>query len=150
MAQALRRNSVARSQADDRYEELKQILEARRDVLAHEVNGRLRDVRAEHEARPHGGADFGEVADTDMQDDIEFALLEMKAETLNKVREALVRLDRGRYGYCHECGDEIAEARLRALPFAVRCTPCESMRERDFLRAQADARRMGPLFEVRG
>jgi DnaK suppressor protein len=150
MAQALRRIPVAPSQADDRYEELKRILEARRDVLAHEVNGRLRGVRAEHEARPHGGADFGEVADTDMQDDIEFALLEMKAETLNKVREALVRLEQGRYGHCHECGDEIAEARLRALPFAVRCTPCESMRERDFLRAQAEARRVAPLFELRG
>ena len=150
MAQALRQTPVDPRHAHDRYEELKRILEMRRDVLALEVNGRLRGVRAEHEARPHGGADFGEIADTDMRDDIEFALLEMKAETLNKVHEALVRLEQGRYGYCHECGDEIAEARLRALPFAVRCTPCETMRERDFLRAQADARRVAPLFDARG
>ncbi len=150
MAQALRRIPVARSQADDRYEELKRLLEARRDVLAHEVHGRLRGVRAEHESRPHAGADFGEVADTDMQDDIEFALLEMKAETLNKVHEALTRLEHGRYGHCHDCGDEIAEARLRALPFAVRCTPCETMRERDVLRAQAEFRRGAALFEARG
>ena len=34
-------------------------------------------------------------------------------------------LDEGRYGHCYECGDEIAEARLRALPFAVRCKDCE-------------------------
>ena len=150
MAQALRQTPADPRRADDRHEELKRILEARRDVLAHEVNGRLRGVRAEHEARTHAGADFGEIADTDMQDDIEFALLEMKAETLNKVQEALARLERGRYGDCHECGDEIAEARLRALPFAVRCTPCEAMRERDALRAQVDTRRMGPLFEARG
>ncbi len=150
MAQALRETSVDPRREHDRYDELKRILEARRDELAREVNGRLRGVRAEHDARPHAGADFGEIAETDMRDDIEFALLEMKAETLNKVHEALVRLEHGRYGYCHECGDEIAEARLRALPFAVRCTPCESMRERDFLRAQADARRVAPLFDVRG
>jgi DnaK suppressor protein len=150
MAQALRQTPVDPRREHDRYDELKRILEARRDELAREVNGRLRGVRAEHDARPHAGADFGEIAETDMRDDIEFALLEMKAETLNKVHEALVRLEHGRYGYCHECGDEIAEARLRALPFAVRCTPCESMRERDFLRAQADARRVAPLFDVRG
>jgi DnaK suppressor protein len=33
------------------------------------------------------------------------------------------------YGDCFECGDEIAEARLRALPFAVRCRECEQSRE---------------------
>ena len=47
----------------------------------------------------------------------------MKAETLNKINEALARLEDGRYGLCFECGDEIAEARLRARcpsPCAVR------------------------------
>jgi DnaK suppressor protein len=53
----------------------------------------------------------------------------MKAETLNKINEALGRLEEGRYGLCFECGEEIAEARLRALPFAVRCKDCEEARE---------------------
>ncbi|MBY0493356.1 MAG: TraR/DksA C4-type zinc finger protein [Cyanobacteria bacterium] len=30
---------------------------------------------------------------------------------------------------CFECGEEIAEARLRALPFAVRCKDCEEALE---------------------
>ena len=45
----------------------------------------------------------------------------MKAETLKQIRKALARLDEGRCGYCDECGEEIVEPRLRALPFAVRC-----------------------------
>ncbi len=53
----------------------------------------------------------------------------MKAETLTKINEALSRLEEGHYGNCFECGDEIAEARLRALPFAVRCKDCEQARE---------------------
>ena len=73
--------------------------------------------------------DPGETAEVDIQEDIEFALIQMKAETLNKINEALARLDEGRYGDCYECGDEIAEARLRALPFAVRCKDCEEERE---------------------
>jgi len=45
------------------------------------------------------------------------------------VDAALRRLEEGTYGDCFECGDEIAEARLRALPFAVRCKDCEEARE---------------------
>jgi RNA polymerase-binding transcription factor DksA len=50
--------------------------------------------------------------------DIEFALIQMKAETLDQINQALSRLDEGAYGYCLECGEEIPERRLRALPFA--------------------------------
>jgi len=53
----------------------------------------------------------------------------MKSETLDQIEAALRRLEEGTYGDCVECGVEIAEARLRALPFAVRCKDCESARE---------------------
>ena len=73
--------------------------------------------------------DEGESSDVETQDDIELALIQMHSETLTKVNVALRRLDEGRYGHCFECGEEIAEARLRALPFAVRCKDCEEARE---------------------
>ena len=112
-----------------RDDELKKMLEERRRDLANEVQGRLRGVRAGRAEKPHASIDQGETAEVDIQDDIELALIQMKAETLNKLGEALARLQSGRYGFCFECGEEIAEARLRALPFAVRCTDCESERE---------------------
>jgi DnaK suppressor protein len=37
---------------------------------------------------------------------------------------ALKRMDDGEFGYCEECGDEIAEARLRLDPAATRCVDC--------------------------
>lgn len=132
-----------------RYDELKAMLESRRLGLSAELNGRLRGVRDGATARPHDGRDFGEIADTDVQDEIQFTLLEMKAEILGKVNEALARLEDGRYGHCHECGDEIAAARLRALPFAVRCRDCEAERELDAMREQAAARRAVPMFDAR-
>ena len=76
-----------------------------------------------------GVRDEAESSEAEIQDDIEFALLQMKAETLSKIGEALSRLEESSYGYCYECGDEIAEQRLRALPFAVRCKSCEEARE---------------------
>ena len=53
----------------------------------------------------------------------------MKAETLKRIDEALSSLEKGSFGYCYECGNEIIEQRLRALPFAVRCKSCEEARE---------------------
>ena len=37
---------------------------------------------------------------------------------------ALDRLEHGGYGTCEACGNEIAEGRLAALPFATRCIRC--------------------------
>jgi DnaK suppressor protein len=73
--------------------------------------------------------DAVESAEADIQEDIELALVQMKSETLNKINDAIARLEHGDYGYCFNCGEEIAEKRLRALPFAVRCKDCEEARE---------------------
>ena len=114
----------------DRYTELKQILEGHRLEIIAEVKDKMRDVRSEGALMPRQGVrDEVESTEADIQDDIEFSLLQMKTETLNKVGEALLGLDVGTYGYCDECGEEISEQRLRALPFAVRCKNCEEARE---------------------
>ena len=114
----------------DRYSELKSILEERRREIMDQVQGKIRDVRTEGANNPNQGVlDAVESSELDIQDDIEFALIQMKSETLNKIEEALHRLEDGTFGYCFECGEEISERRLRALPFAVRCKDCEEARE---------------------
>jgi len=50
-------------------------------------------------------------------------------QTLARIDDALAQLDAGKYGSCLECAREIAETRLRAWPFAVRCQSCEERRE---------------------
>ena len=113
-----------------RYEDLKKILEDRRREILSEVQGKIRGVRAEtNQTKMNEVFDAGESSEADIQEDIEFALIQMKAETLNKINEALGRLEEGLYGNCFECGEEIAEARLFALPFAVRCKDCEEVAE---------------------
>src|SRR5262249_11616317 len=109
-------------QAEDpsRYDELKGILEERRREIMSEVQGRMRDVRAEGAGSAvQGVLDAAESSELDIQDEIEFALIQMKAETLNKIDEALRRLEEGTYGYCLECGEEISEKRLGAVPFTT-------------------------------
>src|SRR5438874_13556641 len=128
----------------DRYVELKKILEERRREIMSEVQGRMRDVRAEGAGSTvQGVLDAAESSEADIQDEIEFALIQMKAETLSKIDEALRRLEEGTFGYCFECGEEISERRLRALPFAVRCKDCEEAREVAQQRERHMAQRRG-------
>jgi DnaK suppressor protein len=130
--------------ARDRYAELKEILEERRREIMGQVQDKIRDVRTEGANNPNQGVlDAAESSESDIQDDIEFALIQMKAETLHKIEEALRRLEENTFGYCFECGDEISERRLRALPFAVRCKDCEEARETAQQRERLMAQRRG-------
>jgi DnaK suppressor protein len=132
-----------------RYTELKQMLSERRREIQAEVQGKMRGVREEGTwgGKLNEVLDAVESAEADIQEDLEFALVQMKSETLNKINDALARLEQGDYGYCYDCGEEIAEKRLRALPFAVRCKDCEEHREVAEQRERQAARRgAGSLF----
>src|SRR5258708_8898321 len=128
-----------------RYDEVRGILEERRGEVMSEVRGGMGEVRAEGAGSAvQGVLDAAESSELDIQDEIEFALIQMKAETLNKIDEALRRLEEATYGYCFECGEEISERRLRALPFAVRCKDCEEAREAQQPRDRLIAHRPPP------
>lgn len=136
---------VTEAAPKSRYTELKRMLDERRREIQAQVQGKMRDVRSEGTwgSKTNEVFDAVESSESDIQDDIEFALIQMKSETLNKVTDALARLEQGNYGDCFECGEEIAEKRLRALPFAVRCKDCEEARENAEQRERQQAARRG-------
>jgi DnaK suppressor protein len=120
-----------------RNADLRQMLTDRRREMQDGVQSRIRHGRTD---RPTEVRDDLEHSDAAIQGDIEFALLQMRTETLIRIDEALVRLDAGQYGICFDCESEISERRLRALSFALRCPACEERREQ----AQGRARPFGP------
>jgi DnaK suppressor protein len=139
-----RKTAKVKETKRSRYEDLKIILEGRRREILNEVQGKIRDVRTEGNTQKLNEVfDAGESSEADIQEDIEFALIQMKSETLQRINEALRRLEEGKYGFCYECGEEIAEPRLRALPFAVRCKDCEEAREQAEQRERLMAQRRG-------
>ena len=123
-----------------RSDELRKMLEDRLYELRRDVHGRIREARVDS-SNERQAIDQGETSELDTQDELEFALIQMKAETLNRIDAALRRLEEGTYGRCFECGNEIAATRLRALPFAVRCKDCEEIRELAEQRERSAAQR---------
>jgi len=123
-----------------RSDELRKMLEDRLYELRRDVHGRIREARVDS-SNERQAIDQGETSELDTQDELEFALIQMKAETLNRIDAASRRLEEGTYGRCFECGNEIAATRLRALPFAVRCKDCEEIRELAEQRERSAAQR---------
>jgi DnaK suppressor protein len=111
------------------YDEIRRILTARRNELLNQIQSNLRDARAEASGQNRYRVESGETTEVHPEDELAFALLQLRGQVLNRIDEAMRQLDEGTYGYCGECGDAIAAPRLRALPFAVRCKDCEEMRE---------------------
>jgi len=111
---------------------LQESLEARRRELQRDLDVKLRDVRGQsvYSGETSGGLDTAEHSNAELQQEIDVSLIEMRSEALRRVTDALTRLANGVYGYCAECGDEISEKRLEALPFAARCRECEIVYER--------------------
>jgi DnaK suppressor protein len=119
----------------ERYDVLKGMLEERR----REIHEKLRSLRETLPAEVAEVKDAEEQSVDDFVQEVDFALMQMKSETLAKIDEAIQRLEAGTYGVCSECGSEIGEARLKALPFAALCRSCQEEEENRGL-AEREAR----------
>jgi DnaK suppressor protein len=73
--------------------------------------------------------DIGDVSLIDLMQSIDVKLINIQQEDLIKMDAAERKLNEGTYGICEECGMDISEGRLAALPFAIRCVECEEKLE---------------------
>src|SRR6056297_1537991 len=62
-------------------------------------------------------------------EDTGMTVADIRRQQLTRMDEALRRLEEGTYGICEECGEEIEEKRLQAVPYAPCCLTCQAKRE---------------------
>ncbi|ANA39238.1 MULTISPECIES: RNA polymerase-binding protein DksA [Geobacter] len=60
----------------------------------------------------------------------ELRIRDRERKLINKIREALERIDDGSFGTCEVCGEEIGEGRLKARPVTTLCIDCKMEQER--------------------
>ena len=56
---------------------------------------------------------------------IQLRLKQTDAKILQAIDEALMRIEKGSFGVCKDCGEPIAEARLNAIPWTRVCITCK-------------------------
>jgi DnaK suppressor protein len=106
--------------------EFAQLLKSKRDELLGQLREWREDVRAERMTEDEVGQ-----ASWAQMEHLAFANIEQGQKTLAEVEAAIHRMDRGSYGVCESCEEEIPEARLRALPWARYCVKCADRRRRN-------------------
>lgn len=53
----------------------------------------------------------------------------IRSQNVKSAEQAAQRLNEGAYGKCDDCGEEISQKRLKAIPFATRCVICQTQVE---------------------
>lgn len=117
---------VSKKMRSSRKTDFSEVLKSKRQELIGQLKELREDVRVEPVTDDEGGQ-----ASWAQMEHLAFASLEQGQKTLSEVEAALRRMDRGTYGVCESCGEEIPEARLRALPWARFCIPCTEHRQRN-------------------
>ena len=121
--------------------DFRQRLSAEHDKLVKSIS---RSRNAEDEIGNHKTEDEGDLATISQEKDILYSLHESDFSRLRFIQQALQALDRGEYGECRRCGEDISEKRLTAVPWAMTCITCQEATEAERLSAGAPSPGLGP------
>ncbi len=108
------------------FEDIKRELEAKKKSLTTRLNKINRHLR---QADGPLSADSQEQAQELENEEVLQALGTSGREEVKKISMALQRIEAGTYNECSECGDDIAERRLQALPYTHLCIECATEAE---------------------
>ncbi len=106
----------------DRYYELRE--EVRQELLKSD-NEQYIDLAT----RVH---DIAEESVADFLVDLNLANIDRHINEIREIDAALLRIARGNYGICVDCGEAIAEQRLKVNPTSCRCRNCQEIHEKQF------------------
>jgi DnaK suppressor protein len=119
-----------REDRERRRQVLHQMLMRKRQEILKEIEGSLgQSLIEDKQRRLESARDVGDQALMDLDRELGISLMEMRNRRRQAIDEALTRLTEGTYGICAECGVEISERRLDAVPFAKLCVECQSKEE---------------------
>jgi RNA polymerase-binding protein DksA len=65
-----------------------------------------------------------------MEREMAFSLASREGRYLHHLNEALDRIDKGTYGKCRTCNEDISINRLKAVPHATQCIKCKNSEEK--------------------
>ncbi|MDH4152804.1 MAG: TraR/DksA family transcriptional regulator [Nitrospira sp.] len=119
-----------REAREQRQEVLHKMLLGKRQEIIKEIEESLgQSLTEDQQRRLESARDVGDQALMDLERELGISLMEMRNRRRQSIDEALTRLHEGTYGICAECGVEISERRLQAVPFAKLCVECQSRAE---------------------
>jgi RNA polymerase-binding protein DksA len=114
----------------------KKLLEQEKTVLEKQYRdleeGNLHASQSEFSGEMPFEEEYAASGTTTFERERDLSLSENVKDILQRVNEALDRIESGNFGVCEICGGSIPEERLQALPYANLCITCKQKEEKAF------------------
>ena len=111
---------------DNELKKLRQQLEEMKKDIYADVEETLSEMNAQAGNIP----DPNDRATVESDRSFELRLRGRERKLMDKIDEALARIESGTYGICQECGEKISIKRLEARPVAELCIECKTLQEK--------------------
>ena len=109
----------------DQLQKFKEQLEQMKADIIADVEQTLSDMTSQNENIP----DPNDRATVESDRSFELRLRSRERKLLDKIDEAIGRIENGEYGICDDCGEKIRVKRLEARPVAKFCINCKTKQE---------------------
>jgi DnaK suppressor protein len=106
----------------------KKLLALREELLG-DMTQMEDDTLTAHSRTTSIPTDMEELASDDTDQELTASLLGCDKDTLDQIEAAIERIEDSSYGRCEQCGEQIPQTRLDAIPYAAECERCASQRE---------------------
>jgi DnaK suppressor protein len=114
-----------------RNELLKKFLLKKRNEVVEGLESQMgRKLVRETGQKIDSAMDSADQSALDMDQGIDYSLLEMKYAQYKDIADAFRKLQNNTYGQCEECGEEIDIKRLAVNPLARYCVACKTNKEK--------------------
>jgi len=119
-----------RSEISKRKDVLTKILLKKRSEVVEGLEARMHEkLTRETGQKIDSAMDTADQSAQDVDQGIDYSLLEMKYEQYKDIADAFRKLQSESYGLCEECGNEISIKRLEVSPLARYCIECKTRKE---------------------
>ena len=113
-----------------RNELLSKLLLKKRNEVVENLEAQMgRKLVRETGQKIDSAMDSADQSALDMDQGIDYSLLEMKYEQYKDIADAFRKLQNNSYGQCEDCGEEIDIKRLEVNPLARYCISCKTKKE---------------------
>lgn len=107
----------------NRFAKIKEQLLKERQNLLQEVSNSYEACR---EIGQDGVPDIGDMSSTAYSREVLFNVSETQRQRINDIDVALEQIEKGEYGVCMGCGEDISPRRMEVRPFSRYCIECKT------------------------
>lgn len=126
MKKAAAKKKTKKTSREDLIQNIRRDLVEQKGKLVAEAEATLNDL-PDDETYP----DLGDQASAESDKNFMLRLRSRESKLIKKIDETIELIDKGEYGICEDCGEEIDARRLEARPVTTFCIECKTRQEED-------------------